>query len=216
MAEENVSNVGEAILAVMKDVKRIQKEDVDGLPYPVKSERAAISALRPALIKYDLVFFPVKIDGVERDTFEKRGRNYTKTMHRTSALFWYKLLHVPSETSIDIPVLGEGIHEDDKSPYMAITGSKKYALLDAFLIESGDDPDTYIEDEPAGDGHQETDVTRNAKKAELEQAKQKWYALVKDAQGLGLAVDPLPEDISIENLRLRYGELLDRIEGKGE
>ena len=38
-------------------------------------------------------------------------------------------------------VAGEGADVGDKAPYKAMTGALKYALLQSFLLSTGDDPE---------------------------------------------------------------------------
>ena len=44
-----------------------------------------------------------------------------------------------------VKVAGEGLDTGDKAPYKAMTGALKYALLQSFLLATGDNP----ENEPA-------------------------------------------------------------------
>ena len=40
-----------------------------------------------------------------------------------------------------VAVAGEGADAGDKAPYKAMTGALKYALLQSFLLSTGDDPE---------------------------------------------------------------------------
>jgi len=40
-----------------------------------------------------------------------------------------------------VKVAGEGLDAGDKAPYKAMTGALKYALLQSFLLATGDDPE---------------------------------------------------------------------------
>ena len=43
--------------------------------------------------------------------------------------------------TLDFQSIGTGADSGDKAPYKATTGAIKYALLTAFLIPTGDDPE---------------------------------------------------------------------------
>ena len=60
----------------------------------------------------------------------------------------YRFVNVdnPSEF-IDITTYGDGVDSQDKAPGKAMTYADKYALLKAYKIETGDDPDK----EPSGE-----------------------------------------------------------------
>ena len=66
----------------------------------------------------------------------------------------YTFADVDSGEQIVVKVAGQGLDPGDKAPYKAMTGALKYALLQCFLLATGDDP----EDErpggrlPTGDG----------------------------------------------------------------
>jgi hypothetical protein len=49
--------------------------------------------------------------------------------------------HVDTAEEITVKVAGEGLDAGDKAPYKAMTGALKYALLQSFLLATGDDPE---------------------------------------------------------------------------
>jgi len=209
-------DVYSAIAAVMKQVKYVQKESVRGLPYTIKSEGAVISACRETMLKEGLLLLPTGIRELRTDTFERsavrKGKAVITVMTKTTALFTYTLHHCPSETEVKIEVLGEGEHEQDKSVYLAMTGSKKYALLTAFLLETGDDPDqvTLPETEqfdapPAPKPEDNAPATKKALDA--------WNTLVSQAEAMGIEVTEGPEEgITTDDLRSLYRSLLDKMD----
>jgi hypothetical protein len=48
---------------------------------------------------------------------------------------------VDSGEEIVAKVAGQGLDSGDKAPYKAMTGALKYALLQSFLLATGDDPE---------------------------------------------------------------------------
>ena len=52
----------------------------------------------------------------------------------------YRFVDARSGEELTVRVAGEGADTSDKAPYKAMTGALKYALLQSFLLASGDDP----------------------------------------------------------------------------
>ena len=53
----------------------------------------------------------------------------------------YTFMDVDTAEEITVKVAGEGLDAGDKAPYKAMTGALKYALLQSFLLATGDDPE---------------------------------------------------------------------------
>jgi hypothetical protein len=53
----------------------------------------------------------------------------------------YTFADVDSGEEIIAKVAGQGLDAGDKAPYKAMTGALKYALLQSFLLATGDDPE---------------------------------------------------------------------------
>ena len=53
----------------------------------------------------------------------------------------YRFLDARSGEELTVRVPGEGADAGDKAPYKAMTGALKYALLQSFLLATGDDPE---------------------------------------------------------------------------
>jgi hypothetical protein len=53
----------------------------------------------------------------------------------------YRFVDARSGDELSVRVAGEGADPGDKAPYKAMTGALKYALLQSFLLSTGDDPE---------------------------------------------------------------------------
>ena len=53
----------------------------------------------------------------------------------------YTFIDVETGEEITAKVAGQGLDAGDKAPYKAMTGALKYALLQSFLLATGDDPE---------------------------------------------------------------------------
>src|SRR5579863_9965857 len=82
----------------------------------------------------------VVIPSLENITYESApSRGETTRMARV--VMAYTFADVDSAEEIVAKVAGQGLDAGDKAPYKAMTGALKYALLQSFLLATGDDPE---------------------------------------------------------------------------
>ena len=67
------------------------------------------------------------------------GRGEATRMARV--VMAYTFSDVDSGEEVIAKVAGQGLDSGDKAPYKAMTGALKYALLQSFLLATGDDPE---------------------------------------------------------------------------
>jgi len=127
-----------ALNRVWDAVGYVQKERGKGLPYSFLGEAALIEAVRPAMIEEAIVVYPKKVMLLSNDTYTTSGGTVMNS-RLVQAVFCFT--HAPSGTFIDVESLGEGADPGDKAIGKALTGALKYALRQALLISTGDDPD---------------------------------------------------------------------------
>ena len=134
-------NIYEAILAVMGEVSYVQKKRAQDsrVGYTLKTENAVIAAVRPAMMKHGIIMYPVDIKDTNHSSFV--AGKYENHWNRIVATHVYRFHHAVSDTFVDVAVLGDGADTGDKAGNKSMTVSKKYALLEVFLLETGDDPD---------------------------------------------------------------------------
>lgn len=144
----NHTNIGEAFLAIMNEVGYVQKTGFNkSQNYKFAGERQLIEALRPALLKHQVICIPSeaasKVDQIVTEAVIIDGKviEKEKKTFRTVIDYTFIYTHVPSQTHIQVAVVGEGVDMGDKSAYKAATGALKYALRQPFLIETGDEPE---------------------------------------------------------------------------
>lgn len=122
-------NLLQRLSKVMNEVDYIQKEKKQGMRYSIVSHDAVTAKVRPVLVKYGVVYYPVDMK------MEQIG-------NRTQMQMVVRFVNVDDPLDyIDVVTAGYGIDEQDKGPGKAISYSVKYALLKALGLESGDDPD---------------------------------------------------------------------------
>lgn len=152
-------NIFTALNAVMSEVGYVQKTRSSGVNYSFAGEAALIAALRPELVANGVVVVPHRVEEVVQDTYStSRG----SVMNRTIVKVVYKFVHAPSQTEIEVSAIGEGADIGDKSANKAMTGAYKYALRQALMIETGDDPDESASEQRAQPTERKAAVEKTA------------------------------------------------------
>jgi len=138
------NNIGEAFLAIMNEVGYVQKKGVNtAQKYKYAGEAQLIEALRPALMKHKVICVPGAVEIIDTGSIVTGAVGGEKKTYRVVAKYTWVYTHVPSNTHMQIEVIGEGVDTGDKSAYKAATGALKYALRQPFLIETGDEPEAH-------------------------------------------------------------------------
>jgi len=83
----------------------------------------------------------VVIPRLESISHEPARSGGTEVDHVTHVVMTYTFMDVDTVEEITVKVAGEGLDAGDKAPYKAMTGALKYALLQSFLLATGDDPE---------------------------------------------------------------------------
>jgi len=94
-------------------------------------------AVGDALAELEVVVVPQ----LESISHENIAPNQGYQDRLTSVVMSYTFIDVNSTDQLTVKVAGEGRDPGDKGPYKAMTGALKYALLQSFLIATGDDPE---------------------------------------------------------------------------
>ena len=143
-----LGDIYQAMNAVMLAVGYVQKSgraSFGRTNYTYAGEGDLISALRPACVEHGIIIHPFSIQQMHQDSYDTSSG---ATMNRTAVVITYRFAHAHSDTHFDVTVAGEGADTGDKSSNKAMTGAFKYALRQAFMIETGDDPDKDISEPP--------------------------------------------------------------------
>lgn len=134
----DASDIIQALVGIYATAHYVQKKTSQNLNYTFAGESDYISVVRPAMVALKVVMYPVAYDEITHETYQtSRGGS----MNRVTLRATFRFHHAPSGTFIDVQSLGEGADVGDKATNKAQTSAKKYALNQAFLIATGDDPD---------------------------------------------------------------------------
>lgn len=147
-AETKKPNLYERLNAIANEVGYVNKNLVVQLgahSYNAVGEADVLAAVKPLEKKYGVYSYPLEreIIAAEKTTDSNGRASYFERIKVT-----YRFLNVDNpEEHIDIVSFGDGIDPSDKSVGKAMTYADKYALLKAYKIMTGEDPDS----DPTGD-----------------------------------------------------------------
>ena len=150
MDEGKRMNIYEKMAAITSEIKTVVKNlEVDtgrGKSYKAVSERDILDAVKPLEQKYGIYSYPCDREILEAAVLESEttynGRTTKKSTFFTRMKTTYKFVNIedPSEFITTI-TFSEGIDSQDKGSGKAMTYADKYALMKAYKISTGDDPD---------------------------------------------------------------------------
>jgi len=138
-------NLAQAVCAVMQAVEGVAKNGKNAhFRYSYATHEDIVRACRVAMAENGLVMVPTTVQHL--GTVQINEKRY-----RTEVLVTYRLMHTSGESCL-VTVPAAGVDGEDKGPYKAMTGAHKYALLQAFLIPTGDDPEQSTGPAPRQEG----------------------------------------------------------------
>ena len=136
-----------AITAELQTVaKNLMVETGRGKGYKAVSERDIIDAVKPLEEKHGVYSYPCDRKVLESQTLESEstynGNTTKKTTFFTRIQTTYRFVNVDApEEFVETITFAEGIDAQDKGSGKAMTYGDKYALMKAYKISTGDDPD---------------------------------------------------------------------------
>ena len=152
MKEEDIKkmNIYEKMSLITEEIGVIEKGLVVSISktnsYKAVSERDVLDGVKPIEKKYRVYSYPVKREVIDRDTLIKESE-YNGNITKTNTLFMriettYRLVNIDNPNEfIETTVYGDGLDTGDKAPGKAMTYADKYALMKAYKLSTGDDPD---------------------------------------------------------------------------
>ncbi len=149
----NMKEIAKAIIAVMQEVKGIEKSMTVGSgsnSYKGVADQEVKQIIGEAMAKNGLCIIPIETNAntkIERWEEIYNGQAKMRQSVFTEVSTKYLLIHTSGETQI-LSGYGHGVDSQDKSAGKATTYALKYALLYAFLVPTGkiDDADNHHSD----------------------------------------------------------------------
>lgn len=174
------------LLKVARSIARIEKRGRnDHHKYDYVQAQDVTDKLREKLHREKLIVLPSTIPGSARHEAAIGGRGMVTTIDLV-----YRIVDTETGAMVELPWTAVGADTGgDKGIYKAYTGGLKYALLNAFLIPTGDDPERDQQTEtgqPARGGSVQQDAERPAApRIPLDRAK----SILEAAKAAGLVND---------------------------
>lgn len=142
-------NIYEKMLKITDELQTVAKNLTVGTgnnQYKAVSERDILDAVKPLEVKHGIYSYPVSRRVLESNLLESeneyKGKVTKKTTLMTRIETVYRFVNVENpEEYIETTTFAEGIDAQDKGSGKAMTYSDKYALMKAYKISTGDDPD---------------------------------------------------------------------------
>lgn len=135
-----------AITSALKTVAKNLSVKAGNGTYKAVSERDILDAVKPLEEEYGIYSYPCDRKILESSILENE-KTYQGNTTKTSTFFTrmqttYKFVNIEDpEDFITTIVFSEGIDSQDKGSGKAMTYADKYALMKAYKISTGDDPD---------------------------------------------------------------------------
>lgn len=139
-------NIYEKLSAITNEISAVAKNLNVGYgksQYKAVGEADVLAAVKPAEEKYKVYSYPVSRRVIESNvltSLDKDGNEKRQLFMRLEVVYRFVNMENPEEY-IDITTYGDGVDPGDKAPGKAMTYADKYALLKAYKIITGDDPD---------------------------------------------------------------------------
>lgn len=147
--DRNIYQRMAAITAELQTVgKNLTVDTGKGKSYKAVSERDIIDAVKPIEAKHGVYSYPVSRDTFDSQLLETETQYGKKTTFYTRIKTVYRFVNVDDPNDyIDTEVFSVGIDSQDKGDGKAMTYGDKYALMKAYKISTGDDPDQTASEE---------------------------------------------------------------------
>ena len=138
-------NIYQKMSAITQEISTVAKNLQVGEgknQYKAVGEADVLAAVKPIEAKHGVYSFPFDREIVESGEMVSTTKyGDRKSLYlRVKTVYRFVNVDEPSEF-IDITTYGDGVDSQDKAPGKAMTYGDKYALLKAYKIQTGDDPD---------------------------------------------------------------------------
>lgn len=148
MGLDHSMNIYQRMLKAQSMVETVSKNlqvDAGKQRYKAVSERDILDAVKKVEDKCGIYSYPF-----ERKVYESKAtankNGYETQWMRIQTVYRFINIDKPEEF-IDVTTYGDGVDAMDKAPGKAMTYADKYALMKAYKISTGDDPDKEASEE---------------------------------------------------------------------
>ena len=142
-------NIFQKMSKITEKINKVAKNLNVGIgknQYRAVGEADVLAEVKPAEVEFGVYSYPIKRDVILTDTLTSTTE-YQGEMKEKITIFMriktiYRFVNIDNPNDyLEIETLGDGVDSQDKAPGKAMTYADKYALLKAYKIETGEDPD---------------------------------------------------------------------------
>lgn len=147
--ENKELNIFKRLSLATEKIDRVAKNlkvGVGNSQYKAVGEADVLAAVKPIENEFGIYSYPIKRELVSTNEFTTTSE-YNGTSKEKLTIFMriktiYRFVNIDNPNEfVDVETFGDGVDAQDKAPGKAMTYADKYALLKAYKIETGDDPD---------------------------------------------------------------------------
>lgn len=151
---ENILNIYEKMSAAEAEISRVPKNLIVGTgknQYRAVAEADILAVVKEAEAKHKIFSYPVSHKIVEARSIVTKNDYGEKESQfvRVETVYRFVNMEKPDEF-VEVIGYGDGVDSLDKAPGKATTYADKYALMKAYKIETGEDPDRTPSDDLEG------------------------------------------------------------------
>ncbi len=155
---ESQLNIYQRLLKITEELKTVEKNlsvpVTKNNSYKAVGERDVLDAVKPLEAKYGVYSYAYDRKIIENGELTSTRKDFqTGEVKELNQLYMrlevvYRFVNVDNpEEYVEIKTYGDGIDSGDKAAGKAMTYADKYALLKAYKISTGEDPDQEPSDE---------------------------------------------------------------------
>lgn len=211
-------NIFEKMLAITAELQTVAKnmtvQQTKSSSYKAVAERDILDAVKPLEAKFGIYSYPYSRSVLESNILDSESyindKAVKKTTYMTRIDTVYRFVNVEKpDEYIDITSFAEGIDSQDKGSGKAMTYADKYALMKAYKISTGDDPDQEASKEGAYTPRNNTAGTAPAhKQSEKQQTPREM--LIARLKELGIDINTYAKEkgLTAQTTAETFGQLL--------
>lgn len=140
-------NLFEKMSAITMEISAVAKNlnvDMGRNSYKAVGEADILAAVKPIEAKHGVYSYPVSRRVIESAVITTVKKDYETKQQFLRMEVTYRFVNMEKPVEyIEMTTYGDGVDPQDKAPGKAMTYADKYALMKAYKIITGDDPDQY-------------------------------------------------------------------------
>ncbi len=193
-------NIFEKLLNITNEISNVNKNLTVGegkAAYKAVGEADVLKAVKELEFKYRVYSYPISREVIESCMFTTTTQYGEKNNIFSRIKTTYRFVNIDNKDDyIETTTFAEGIDSQDKGSGKAMTYSDKYALMKAYKIITGEDPDQ----NPSGDDYKNKKTNADNYKDKVTETQAKTVYSVMTKKGLDV-VALLKKNYNISNTR---------------